>query len=158
MRAYWTGGPLLDEIDRHEFGTRLLEYIGAQAGHYWRHVTPELLPEATATHGFHVFGVYPWSRLLGAASPQPLAVLDNCRIRWGQVLAVETEHVVVRSRRLGLGRLTSWDWADRRPNGCAARSTGAASCRRPNRGSGSPCTGTGCATGSLRPTGPRCNS
>ncbi len=103
VRAYWTGGPLLDAIDRDAFAARLLDYIGAQAGAYWRHLTPDLLPEVTATHGFHVFGIYPWSRLLGAASTRPLTVLDNCRIRWGFVLAVDGEYVVVRSRRL------TWD-------------------------------------------------
>lgn len=103
VRAYWTGSPLLDGLDRQAFAARLIEYIGAQAGQYWRHLSVDLLPEAAATHGFHVLGIYPWSRLLTTASDQPLKVLDNCRIRWGQVLAVEQEHVVVRSRRL------TWD-------------------------------------------------
>lgn len=103
VRAYWTGGPLLDQVDRQAFGVKLIDFIGSQAGHYWRHLSPDLLPEATATHGFHVFGIYPWSRLLTVAPTQPLKVLDNCRIRWGQVLGVENEHVVVRSQRL------TWD-------------------------------------------------
>lgn len=103
VRAYWTGGALLHDVDRHAFGLRLIDFLGSQAGHYWLHLSPELLPEATPTHGFHVFGVYPWSRLLSAASDQPRTVLDNCRIRWGQVHVVEQEHVVVQSRRL------SWD-------------------------------------------------
>ena len=101
MRAYWTGGPLLDAIDPADFGVKLVELLGSRAGHYWSHLTPELVPEAAPTHGFHVFGVYPWSRLLAGGSPeQPLHVLDNCRIRWGRVLRVEGEHVVVRSQRL----------------------------------------------------------
>jgi hypothetical protein len=104
MRAYWTGGPLLDSVDCAEFGRRLLDRFRPQAGHYWSHLTRDLLPEASPTHGFHVFGVYPWSRLLVGEQPgAPLSVLDNCRIRAGQVVAVEGAHVVVRSRRL------SWD-------------------------------------------------
>jgi hypothetical protein len=103
VRAYWTGSGLLDEVDRQRFGSRLIEFIGSRAGHYWKHLSPELLPEATATHGFHVFGVYPWSRLLARAPEQPLRVLDGCRIRWGQVVGVEGEHVTVHSRRL------TWD-------------------------------------------------
>ena len=121
VRAYWTGGRLLDQIDRQRFGSGLIEFLGSRAGHYWRHLTPELLPEATPTHGFHVFGVYPWSRLLVRAHDersreeqivaQALHVLDSCRIRWGQVVSVQGEQVTVRSRRLtwdgcqlGLGR------------------------------------------------------
>ncbi|MDP9094653.1 MAG: DUF6390 family protein [Actinomycetota bacterium] len=104
MRAYWTGGPLLDAVDRETFGVKLLEVIGAQAGHYWTHLRPELLGEAAPTHGFHVFGVYPWTRLLaGGHAEQPLHVLDNCRIRFGQVSSVEGEHVIVRTRQL------TWD-------------------------------------------------
>src|SRR6185437_1004623 len=86
VRAYWTGSALLDQIDRSRFGSRLIGFIGSQAGHYWQHLSAELLPEAGPTHGFHVFGVYPWSRLLLRAPELPLRVLDNCRIRWGQVI------------------------------------------------------------------------
>ncbi|MEO8888511.1 MAG: DUF6390 family protein [Jatrophihabitantaceae bacterium] len=104
MRAYWTGDPLLDAVDAETFGTTLLELISPKAAGYWGHLSPELLPEAAPTHGFHVFGVYPWSRLLLAGSPDvPLSVLDSCRIRWGQVVGVDDSHVVVRSRRL------TWD-------------------------------------------------
>lgn len=104
MRAYWTGGPLLETVDRQAFGSRLLDVLGAKAGRYWAHLTPELLPEVTPTHGFHVLGVYPWSRLLADKGfEQPLDVLQNCRIRWGRVVAVEDEHVRVESRKL------TWD-------------------------------------------------
>ncbi|MGH8888626.1 MAG: DUF6390 family protein [Acidothermaceae bacterium] len=104
MRAYWTGSPLLDAIDREAFGIKLIDRFGSEAGHYWAHLTPDLLPEAMPTHGFHVFGVYPWSRLLcGDTAVAALQVLDNCRIRWGQVERVDGAHVVVRSERL------TWD-------------------------------------------------
>ncbi|PND48760.1 DUF6390 family protein, partial [Rhodococcus sp. ENV425] len=100
VRAYWTGNALTDRIDPVEFGTRLLERLGTQAGHYWTHLTPELLAEAAPTHAFHVLGVYPWSRLLTTGMPQPVQVLDSCRIRWGTVVAVGPDTATVRSRRL----------------------------------------------------------
>jgi hypothetical protein len=103
VRGYWTGSELLHDLDQRAFGSRLIDLLGSRAGHYWRHLSADLLPEATPTHGFHVFGIYPWSRLLGVASAQPLNVLDNCRIRWGQVQKAAGDHVVVRSRRL------AWD-------------------------------------------------
>jgi hypothetical protein len=105
MRAYWTGGPLLETVDPADFGTKLLDVIAAQAGHYWGHLTQDLLHEAAPTHGFHVFGVYPWTRLLAELPDQPLHVLDNCRIRWGRMIGVDGDHVVVSSRRL------TWDGA-----------------------------------------------
>jgi hypothetical protein len=107
VRAYWIGTPMLDTVDRRAFGARLLATIGPQAGAYWSHLTPELIAEAMPTHGFHVLGVYPWSRLLaGGAHDQPLRVLDNCRIRWGTVLRCDDARVEVRSQPL------SWDGSE----------------------------------------------
>jgi hypothetical protein len=115
VRAYWTGGPLLASVDREAFGRKLLDRIGSQAGHYWAHLGEELLPEAAPTHGFHVFGVYPWTRLLKSPAPEAaLHVLDSCRIRWGQAVSVTrsgsgTTVIILASRltwdgeRLGLG-------------------------------------------------------
>ena len=103
MRAYWLGGPLLDDARAAAFGIRLLELIAGRAGHYWDHLTPDLIAEAAPTHGFHVFGVYPLTRLLAEVPGHALHVLDNCRIRWGEVLATEAEHVSVASSRL------AWD-------------------------------------------------
>ena len=102
VRAYWTGSSLLDNVDRARFGRILLDRIGqAGARQYWAHLTTELLPEVTPTHCFHVFGVYPWSRLLRAGASGPaLDVLDNCRIRWGRVMAAYGDHAVIRTRRL----------------------------------------------------------
>lgn len=100
VEAYWLGRDI--GVDGARFGKELLEIIGPRAGHYWSHLTPELLAEASGDHGFHVFGVYPWSRLLASGMDHPRHVLDSCRIRWGTVIAVGDE-VRVESRRL------TWD-------------------------------------------------
>ncbi|GAA4488313.1 DUF6390 family protein [Rhodococcus olei] len=100
VRAYWTGSALTDGIDVGEFGRRLLDAFGERAGHYWAHLTPALLGEVAPTHAFHVFGVYPWSRLLGTGQPQPLQVLDSCRIRWATVVDVDDDSARVCTRRL----------------------------------------------------------
>lgn len=106
-RAYWTGSALTDRIDTREFGTLLLERFAAQAGHYWQHLTPDLLDEVTPTHVFHVLGVYPWTRLLAPGRPEPLEVLDGCRVRPAEVVAVELGGVRVRAQTLAFegGRL-----------------------------------------------------
>jgi hypothetical protein len=100
VEAYWLGRDL--GVDREEFGRELLAVLGPRAGVYWSHLTPDLLVEAAPDHGFHVFGVYPWSRLL-SAGPQPLFVLDSCRIRWGTVVGLDP--LTVSSPRL------TWDGA-----------------------------------------------
>lgn len=109
VESYWLGGGVGADLDPHEFGTELLAVIGPQAGHYWAHLSPELLREAAGNHCFHVFGVYPWSRLLGAGhDDQPLHVLDSCRISWGTVLSRDETDAEVRSRQLEIhsGMLT----------------------------------------------------
>jgi hypothetical protein len=103
VESYWLGGGVGAEIDPHEFGAELLAVIGPQAGHYWTHLTTELLDQSAGDHSFHVFGVYPWSRLLGTCPEQPLLVLDSCRIRWGTVVSRDGEDIEVLSRRL------TWD-------------------------------------------------
>lgn len=101
VESYWLGGGVCSGLDPREFGEELLALIGPQAGHYWSHLTPELLDEAGGQHCFHVFGVYPWTRLLGRGIDEhPLHVLDSCRIRWGTVLSRNGDEIEVRSRRL----------------------------------------------------------
>ncbi|WP_029117371.1 DUF6390 family protein [Mycobacterium sp. URHB0044] len=101
VESYWLGGGVGSALDPEAFTAELLAVIGPQAGHYWSHLTPELADEAAPDHGFHVFAVYPWSRLLGtAAHEHPLFVLDNCRISWGTVLSSDGVMAVVLSRSL----------------------------------------------------------
>jgi Family of unknown function (DUF6390) len=100
VEAYWLGRDL--GVDRARFGTELLAVIGPRAGHYWTHLTSELLAGGAPDHGFHVFGVYPWSRLLDRG-PEPLHVLDSCRIGWGTVVARHGDEIEVASQRL------TWD-------------------------------------------------
>ncbi|MFH5232608.1 DUF6390 family protein [Antrihabitans spumae] len=114
VRAYWTGSELTAAIDRRQFGTELLSRFASAAGNYWKHLTDDLLDEVAPTHAFHVFGVYPWSRLLTSGMPQPVQVLDSCRIGWGKVVEVRDDDVIVRSRPLQFdGSLALGDEVDR---------------------------------------------
>ncbi|MBK6885318.1 MAG: hypothetical protein IPH03_01860 [Tetrasphaera sp.] len=100
VRSYWSGGELTRRVDRTAFGKALLDRISPLAGHYWSHLTPDLLVEAAPTHLFHVIGVYPWSRLLPTGLPEPLQVIDSCRITPARVEAVDGERLRVVSRAL----------------------------------------------------------
>lgn len=106
VRGYWTGNDLSAGIDQAAYGERLLAELKPQAGHYWAHLTEELLPEAAASHAFHVLGVYPWSRLLGSG-PEPLRVLESCRIGWATVEEVGAEELVVTGPRLAYVEATA---------------------------------------------------
>lgn len=102
VESYWLGGGVGAEVDAGQFLDRLLAVIAPQAGRYWSHLTAGLAGEAAGNHCFHVFGVYPWSRLLGpnVYSEHPLRVLDNCRINWGTVLSRDGDAVMVACRGL----------------------------------------------------------
>ncbi|MDQ2836007.1 MAG: DUF6390 family protein [Actinomycetota bacterium] len=101
VEAYWVGNELLDRIDPAAMLAELRSRFVGQSDAGW---TPGL-----PHHSFHVFTVYPWVNLLSRAANRDVAlsVLDQCRIRWGDVLAVEGERVRVRSQPLVLvdGRL-----------------------------------------------------
>jgi hypothetical protein len=90
VRGYWTGNQVTGSVAAETFGRALVERIRPQAGHYWAHLTEDLVAEAAPTHAFHVLAVYPWSRLLDAG-PEALEVLESCRIGWGEVEAIDEE-------------------------------------------------------------------
>ncbi len=101
VESYWLGGGVGAELDPGEFVQELLAIIGPQARRYWPHLSPELVGEAAANHCFHVFGVYPWSRLLSRGLEEhPLSVLDNCRITTGTVLSRDDGDAQVLCRKL----------------------------------------------------------
>lgn len=101
VESYWLGGGIAAEVDSGDFSRRLLSVIGPLVGSYWSHLTEDLAGEAAANHCFHVFGVYPWSRLLGhGMDEQPLRVLDNCRITWATVISWAGDDIDVEARQL----------------------------------------------------------
>lgn len=101
VESYWLGGGVGADLEQNEFVDELLAIIGPQARRYWSHLSPELAGEAAANHCFHVFAVYPWSRLLGRGLEEhPLSVLNNCRITSGRVLSREGDEVRVLCREL----------------------------------------------------------
>lgn len=92
VEAYWVGNELLDNVDPEHMVSRLRQRFGDQAGANWVPGLPH--------HSFHVFAVYPWVALLGRDTAMALSVLEQCRIRWGEVVSLEGERVRVRSRTL----------------------------------------------------------
>ncbi|MFE4502194.1 DUF6390 family protein [Rhodococcus sp. NPDC056743] len=99
IEAYWLGGPLLDSVNSEE----LVAYLRSEFG---KRNDIGLLSDldgrdrALAHHSFHVLVVYPWVRLLRKHGAVPLSVLQNCRIRWGEVCDVGDEYAEVMSSPL----------------------------------------------------------
>ena len=111
VEAYWIGNDLLSRVGPRLMGDSLELRFKDRTGPMWPRLSEAILVGALPHHSFHVFGVYPWLGLLREGrSVEPLHVLDRCRIRWGQVVAVAPGEAVVRSsalewdgRRLSLG-------------------------------------------------------
>lgn len=105
VESYWLGGELTAAIDVAAEGQELLDALAA-AGGSWARSPDTLLPGMDPDHNFHVFAVYPWLGLLARkVSDQPRLVLDRCRIRWGTVVALNSEEATVLSQAL------AWDGA-----------------------------------------------
>ena len=97
VRNYWVGGPLLAAVDAEALLATLRTAFTGQVTGLLDAVSPQ---NALANHSFHVFVVYPWARFLHRDPRTPVKVMQDCRIRWGVVEAVDDEHAVIVSRPL----------------------------------------------------------
>jgi hypothetical protein len=105
VEAYWVGNRLLDQVGLGALGGSMDERFRRGVGSQFRFIAEAVAAGAVPHHSFHVFSVYPWVGLLGhdRKASHALTVLDQCRIRWGRVVAVQGDQVVVRSQPL------TWD-------------------------------------------------
>lgn len=114
VRTYWVGGPQLDEVDARTLLDRLRAVFAGQVTGLLGDLDVDA--HALAHHSFHVFAVYPWVRFLGRDPATALGVLQQCRIRWGSVVCLDDDHVVLESQPLVIddGRLSLGDPAPER--------------------------------------------
>jgi hypothetical protein len=112
VEAYWVGSRRLDSVSVRAVGNSMEERFRALTGSKFATLTESVLAGGVPHHSFAVFCIYPWTGLLsdGRKAKHALTVLDRCRIRWGRVLRVQGDQVLVESspltwdgRRLGLG-------------------------------------------------------
>jgi hypothetical protein len=105
VEAYWVGTPRLDRVSTRAVGDSMDERFRRLTGAGFAPLTEGVLAGGVPHHSFAVFCVYPYTGLLTDArkAPHALTVLDRCRIRWGRVLTVDGDRVVVESRPL------TWD-------------------------------------------------
>jgi hypothetical protein len=101
VAAYWLGGRLLNAVDGSGLGRFVERRFKPRMGRRWSAFSELRLDRSLPHHNFHVFVVYPWIGMLRLGHvPEPLRVLDRCRIRWGIVDSVEGEQATVRFRPL----------------------------------------------------------
>ena len=150
--AYWIGNALSDQVDPglmlQSMDARFRAQLAPEA---WRWL--EGKPEAGArpTHAFHVFDVFPRVGLMrGGAVTDAVELMDSCRIRWGRVLEVKGEQLVVNAVPLEARGRQARAAARRGRRRCAAGWTAPASSPTSRPATSSACTGTGPARCSVR--------
>lgn len=113
VEAYWVGNALLDNVDMRQFFNSLVERFGKQLqGKVRDYITQKIPLGARPHHSFHVFDVHSQVGQL----THSLEVMENCRISWGQITAVEPGHFIIDAQPLILqnGKLTLAPAASRR--------------------------------------------
>jgi hypothetical protein len=95
--AYWIGNSLSDRVDagllQRSLATRFRPQLRAAE---WRWLAEKPAGGAHPTHAFHVLDVYPRVSLTRRGPiADEVGLMDACRIRWGRVLEVLDERLVV---------------------------------------------------------------
>jgi hypothetical protein len=102
--AYWIGNPLSDRVDpvlmTQSIDARFRAQLPAETWK-WLQTKPEA--GARPTHAFHVFDVFPMvgTQRQGSVA-NAVGLMDTCRIRWGQVVELSGDSLVVNAVPLGL--------------------------------------------------------
>lgn len=96
VEAYWIGNELLDHVEVRDMYASLRERYSTRLSPKLMALVANKAPEgARAHHSFHVFDVWRTAEHLDG---DVLLTLDNCRISWGTVQAVEGADVIVERR------------------------------------------------------------
>jgi hypothetical protein len=109
VSAYWLGTDLGAGVSEAALGESLeTRFRRRMPPASWRWLAGKPEAGARPVHAFHVLDVFPRAGLMrGGDAGDVLRVMDSCRIRWGRVLEVPGEQLVVAAPRLEMvdGRL-----------------------------------------------------
>jgi Family of unknown function (DUF6390) len=97
VEAYWLGSDLLDHVRAGALGASLDDRFRKRVrSDAWRWLAAKPADGAKPVHAFHVLDVFPRTGLLRSEKADNLLeVIDCCRIRWGRVVSVEGDWLVV---------------------------------------------------------------
>jgi hypothetical protein len=97
VEAYWLGSVLLDRVAPMQLGTSLeARFRPRLRASDWGWLATKPADGAKPVHAFHVLDVFPRVGLLRSDRVDDvLRVIDSCRIRWGRVVSVDGDWLVV---------------------------------------------------------------
>ena len=102
--AYWIGNAFSDGVDpglmTRSMDVRFRSQLLPEA---WKWLEGKPAAGARPTHAFHVFDIFPRVGLMrGGQVTDAVGLMDSCRIRWGRVLEISGETLVINAVPLGL--------------------------------------------------------
>lgn len=102
VEAYWVGNRLLENVGVRNVGNSMEDRFRLRTGRQFGNIADAVNAGGLPHHSYHVFCIYPWTGLLGddRRYAQALMVLDRCRVRWGRVLSVAPDQLIVESQPL----------------------------------------------------------
>ncbi len=107
VEAYWVGSPRLDKVAVSDVGNSMEDRFRFRSGPRFSNLSEGVLAGGKPHHSFNVFLIYPWVGRLHDDNDrrveQALMVLDQCRIRWGKVVSIADDQIMVESSHL------TWD-------------------------------------------------
>ena len=103
VESYWLGGALSSRVDPGALYRNIDErFRKRMTAADWRWLGESVGAGSRPIHAFHVLEVFPRTGLLRGGQPPIMATMDACRIRWGTLLAVHGDELVVNAPRLEL--------------------------------------------------------
>ncbi|HET7830274.1 MAG TPA: DUF6390 family protein [Candidatus Limnocylindrales bacterium] len=95
--AYWLGSPLLDRVTPQLFADSLrLRFRPRLRSAAWRWLEGAAPAGGKPVHAFHVLDVFPKVGLMrGEHADRVVETMDACRVRWGRVVEVVGDQLVV---------------------------------------------------------------
>lgn len=104
VEAYWIGNPYLERVNASAFHQSLGERFRTRMDtRTFGWLATKLELGARPHHNFHVFEVYTRAGLMNdRTAPVLLETMDNCRISWGKVVALDGAALLVERRKLVL--------------------------------------------------------
>jgi Family of unknown function (DUF6390) len=113
VEAYWIGNDLTEAVRPRALHRSLdARFRDRMPVADWRWLERAVEGGSRPNHAFHVLEIFPRAGLLRGDAADPIvATIDACRIRWGRVIGVEADRLLVEARPLevvdGLLRLGS---------------------------------------------------
>ncbi len=104
VEAYWVGNRLLDRVDLGALHQSVEERFKSRTKpKEWRWLAEKLPAGARPHHSFHVLEIYPRIGLMrSGVVAHLLETMEQCRIRWGRVVAIAGAELIVEVRPLEL--------------------------------------------------------